>query len=173
VLRPEGKDAFSADHLAIAKYCGVVALAALAARNSGKLEAEIERLQRLVGQMQRREHGALQTSQFLKEIVDHLPMSVSVQDDKGRFALVNAVAAANLEIPAESLIGASPADFLPENDAISRREWEKSLISSGQVNSVEENMSGPMGERTWLTSHKAVRILNQPLLLTTSVDITQ
>src|SRR5439155_9852073 len=76
VLRPEGKDAFSADHLAIAKYCGVVALAALAARNSGKLEAEIERLQRLVGQMQRREHGALQTSQFLKEIVDHLPMSV-------------------------------------------------------------------------------------------------
>src|SRR5215212_1037474 len=37
----------------------------------------------------------------------------------------------------------------------------------------EENISGPAGERTLLTRRKPVRILDQPLVLSTSLDITE
>src|SRR5262249_2878500 len=109
----------------------------------------------------------------LKEIVDHLPIALTVQDPEGRFILVNDLAATNLSTPVEALIGASPADFLPPEEAASRREWELGLMESGRTNEAEENLTTPAGEQVWLTSHKPVQILDRTLLVTTSFDITE
>jgi diguanylate cyclase (GGDEF)-like protein/PAS domain S-box-containing protein len=110
---------------------------------------------------------------LLEQIVDHLPIALTVQDHDGRFILANAAAAANLAIPIKDLIGASPADFLPPAEAADRREWELKLLRSGQASTIEEQVPGPGGQETWLTWHQPVRIRDRALLLTSSLDITE
>ena len=109
---------------------------------------------------------------LLAQIVDHLPIALTVQDHHGRFILVNAAAAANLDIPENALIGASPADFLDQAEAAERRQWEINLVRSGQSSTVEEKVMGPAGEQTLLTWHQPVRLCDQSVLLTSSLDIT-
>jgi cyclic di-GMP phosphodiesterase Gmr len=110
---------------------------------------------------------------LLAQIVEHLPIALTVQDEDGRFILANAAAAANLAIPLDALVGASPADFLPPAEAADRRDWEINLVRSGKSSSIEEKIAGPSGEQTWLTCHQGVRIRDQTLLLTSSLDITE
>jgi cyclic di-GMP phosphodiesterase Gmr len=112
-------------------------------------------------------------TRLLKEIIDHLPIGLTVQDENGRFILANALAAANLGTPAEALIGASPADFLPEREAASRREWEQHLVAQGKTATGETTAPDHAGERTWLTSHRPLRVLDRTLLMSSSVDITR
>jgi diguanylate cyclase (GGDEF)-like protein/PAS domain S-box-containing protein len=109
---------------------------------------------------------------WLEQIVEHLPIAVTVQDHDGRIILANAAAAANLEIPMDALIGASPADFLAPAEAAERRDWEINLVRSGQASTIEERVAGPAGKQTWLTWHQPVRVLDRSLLLTSSLDIT-
>ena len=173
LLRAEGKADFGKGLAATARQCAVVALASLAARYGNKREAEIARLRELVEQLRRGEQGARKDNQLLQELVDHLPIGVTVQDTNGRFVLVNATAAANLATPADVLTGASPGDFLTEEEAAQRRQWEIGLVESGKSISTEENVNDGTGERTWLTSHMPVQICDQTLLLSSSLDITE
>src|ERR1700722_15695121 len=71
-------------------------------------------------------------ARLLEQIVDRLAIALTVQDRDGRFILANAAAAANLAIPIDALIGASPADFLPGAEAADRRAWEINLARSGK-----------------------------------------
>jgi c-di-GMP phosphodiesterase Gmr len=109
---------------------------------------------------------------LLEQIVDHLPIALTVQDHDGRFILANAAAAANLDIPLDSLIGASPADFLDPAAAADRREWEINLMLAGQSSTVEEKIAGPHGEQTWLTWYQPARLRDRTLVVTSSLDIT-
>ena len=173
LLRAQGKENFGDGLVAIARQCAVVALAALAARYGNRREAEIQRLDQIVEQLRRGEQGARRDSRLLQELMDHLPIGVTVQDTNGRFILVNATAAANLATPADVLTGASPGDFLPDEEAAQRRQWEIDLIQSGKPISAEENINDGTGERTWFTSHSPVHICDQTLLLSSSLDITE
>ena len=105
-----------------------------------------------------RMHSQAAPAGLLEQIVDHLPIALTVQDHDGRFILANAAAAANLEIPLDSLIGASPADFLDPAAAADRREWEMNLMLAGQSSTVEEKIAGPRGEQTWLTWYQPARL---------------
>ena len=142
-------------------------------RSSSQLEAEVQQLSLLVEQARLGEQSAQQDHRLLKEIIDHLPISLTVQDENGRFILANAMATANLAMSAEVLIGASPVDFLPKQEGANRREWEQSVIRQGKTITVEGNVSHQHGELTWLTTHKPVRILDQTLLFSSSIDITE
>ena len=170
LLRVQASKGFGEDQVAAARLCAVVALTA---RNGGKREGQIQQLTQLVEQLQLSEQSAQKDSALLRQIIDELPISLTVQGDDGRFILVNAIAAANLATPADVLIGASPGDFLPEEDAVSRREWEKGLLQSGETHTAEEDVIEADGQHIWLTSHKPARICDQALLLTSSVEITQ
>ncbi len=173
LVRAPGAADFSAGQVTAARQCAAIALATLAARKGSQLEAEVERLNLLVEQARLSEQGAVLDRRLLKEIIDHLPISLTVQDANGRFLLVNAMAAANLAMPAEVLIGASPHDFLPEPEAQSRREWEQTVIRQGETIAVEGNVCNQDGICTLLTSHKPVRILDHTLLISSSIDITE
>jgi diguanylate cyclase (GGDEF)-like protein/PAS domain S-box-containing protein len=172
LMRTQGKENFGESSITIARQCAAVAFAALAARKSDKLEAEILQLRQLAEISRQGEEDAQQSNKLLEEIIDHLPIGVTAQDENGRFFLVNAMAAANLAMPADVLTGASPADFLPEEEAAQRRQWEIDLIESGSTISTEENIKDATGERTWLTSHQPVRISDRKVLLSSSLDIT-
>jgi cyclic di-GMP phosphodiesterase Gmr len=110
---------------------------------------------------------------LLEQIVDYLPIALTVQDADGRFIVANAAAAASLAVAANELIGASPGDFLTPAEAADRREWERALLRSGKASTVEDKVAGLGGEETWLTWHQPVRLLDRNLLLTSSLDITE
>lgn len=114
----------------------------------------------------------LQDLHLLKMILDHLPISLTVQDSEGKFVLANAMAAADLAVSIEKLLGKSPADFLSEPEAISRREWEQSVIAGGKTIMAETAVPDHDGSRILLTSHTPVFITNNTLLVSSSVDIT-
>lgn len=111
--------------------------------------------------------------QLLKMILDHLPISLTVQDSGGRFILANALAIADLAVSAERLLGSSPADFLSEKEAISRRQWEQSVVAGGKTITAETRVTDAEGERILLTSHTPVFITNNTLLISSAVDITK
>ena len=173
LLRTPKTQEFSDYHMAVAKQCATVAMATLVASKAGQLETENRSLKAIAERNPQNGHSLPQDSRLLKKIIDELPISLTVQDNSGRFVLANAMAAAHLAINAEALIGASPADFLPEQEAASRQQWEQSLFERGEMVTVENNVSGQQGERTWVTSHKPVRILDQTLLISSSIDITE
>jgi diguanylate cyclase (GGDEF)-like protein/PAS domain S-box-containing protein len=170
--RDAGKADFDEAEVAFARQCAVVALAAIAAHHGKDLASETERWRRQVEDLQRSAHEAEHDRTFLKDIVDALSIGLTVQDEGGRFVLVNKLAAANLETPAAALIGASPADFLSEEEAAQRRQWEVDLLRSGETVTVEENAPSTTDERTWLTSHTPATIAGRTLLISAALDIT-
>ena len=103
--------------------------------------------------------------------MDLLPIGLTVQSQNGRFILVNGVAAVNSRLRADALIGASPADILSGDQAAERRRQDAGVLPIDKMITAEETV-GPDGERTLLTSHKSVRIFDEILLLSASLDIT-
>jgi cyclic di-GMP phosphodiesterase Gmr len=173
LVRVQGQKNFSDNHLAVAKQCATVALAMLVTRKGTELEAENQRLKVIVQHGRPDGQSPQQDGHLLKEIIDELPISLTVQDDTGRFILANAMAATNLAMPADRLIGASPADFLPPQEAVRRREWEQNLIRQHKTVIVETNVVDQNGDRTWMISHKPIRILDRTLIISSSIDITE
>ncbi|KAA5610430.1 EAL domain-containing protein [Rhodovastum atsumiense] len=155
MLRPLDAPGFSRDDVVLARKFALLASHALAARHANQSEAESRRLQRLTEQLRTSEQAAQRNANLLQEIVNLLPLSLTVKDAAGRLVLVNDAAAA------------APAPAA----AASRQEAD--IIAAGQQVTEEETSAGPEGERTFLTSRKPVRILEESLLLTASLDITE
>jgi cyclic di-GMP phosphodiesterase Gmr len=110
--------------------------------------------------------------QMLQKIVENMPIGLTVQTEDGRFVIANKIAAANLGMRAKDLIGASPSEFLPEEEAASRRQWEQDIIRQDEVVTVEASVPDDNREQTWMISHKSIRVCNETFLVASSVDIT-
>ena len=142
--------------------------------NDFPLESDDQNQQsRLPEQTQLSEPDPRQENRLLREIIDHLPIGLTVQDDSGQFILANAVAAANLGTSGKILVGASPADFLSKEEAISRRDWERNVLLRGEQIAVETRFPNQGDDRAWLTLHKPARILDRPLLISSAIEITE
>lgn len=110
---------------------------------------------------------------MLRSVIDRLPLGVTVQDARGRFLVVNDLAAAAIGVTADALIGRSSADILPDQEATSRREWELSILQGARAITVEEPVASPDGERVWRVTHEPVRLGEQAVLISSSMDITE
>lgn len=169
--RRAGLPGFSAWHIVLARHYAVLALALCGLRGGENARAERDELRRL-NNILRADLGSGADDVLLTAIIEQLPIGVTVQDEAGQFILVNPVAAANLEMAPQSLIGQSPANFLSPEEAAQRRQWELGLMQSGEPCTIEENHVDGTGERTWLTSHRAVYVGGRAFLMSTSSDIT-
>jgi c-di-GMP phosphodiesterase Gmr len=103
---------------------------------------------------------------LLKDVLRLLPAGVTVQDEHGRFILMNDVAAAQLG-PPESV---SPARSPQLNQ---RRAQAVELIREGRAAIAEESVDDGAHKQVLLTSHRPVRIDGRPLLLSCSADISE
>jgi c-di-GMP phosphodiesterase Gmr len=100
---------------------------------------------------------------ILRDILRLLPNSVTVQDEQGRFLLVNDAAAAQFGVAA-----AEPARC---SEALNqRRETGMEALRSGRM-AVTEDITG--GKQVLLTTHRPVRIADRNLLLSSSADISE
>jgi cyclic di-GMP phosphodiesterase Gmr len=103
---------------------------------------------------------------ILRDVFRMLPSGVTVQDQQGRFLLVNDAAAAQLGMA--SAVSAAPAS----KELGDRRETALALLRAGRAAVTEELVtSGPV-RQVFLTAHRPVRIAGRHLLLSSSVDIS-
>jgi len=104
---------------------------------------------------------------LLRDVLKMLPAGVTVQDEHGRFVLMNDAAAAQLADAAETHDGttSSPLD--------QRRESGRILLRDGRPAVTEEQIPGTAGPQTLLTTHRPVRIGDRKLLLSSSADISE
>jgi diguanylate cyclase (GGDEF)-like protein len=111
---------------------------------------------------------ALETElNILRDVFRMLPTGVTLQDEQGRFLLVNDAAATQL-----GTASAGPA--APASKELSdRREAAIAMLHVGRAAVTEESVtSGPV-RQVFLTAHRPVRIADRDLLLSNSVDISE
>jgi c-di-GMP phosphodiesterase Gmr len=100
---------------------------------------------------------------ILRDVLRMLPSGVTVQDEQGRFLLMNDAAAVQL--------GIMPAG--PSGELDHRRQTGIELLRTGRAVVAEECFtSGPV-KQILLTSHRPVHIANRNLLLSSSADISE
>jgi diguanylate cyclase (GGDEF)-like protein len=104
---------------------------------------------------------------MLRDVLRMLPTGVTVQDEEGRFLLINDAAAAQLGID-EGQQGELAASQLRE-----RQEAGLALLRAGRAAIAEATVTGSKGEQVLLTAHRPVRIAERNLLLSSSADISE
>src|SRR5258708_7443188 len=105
---------------------------------------------------------------LLNEIVRMLPTAVTVQDEHGRFLLVNDAAAARWKVSAEDLLAVPPNAPLATAELTRRREACIELLRADRAAVTEECVTDGHVRRTFLDAHRPVRIADAKLLLTSS-----
>jgi cyclic di-GMP phosphodiesterase Gmr len=104
---------------------------------------------------------------MLRDVFRMLPSGVTVQDEQGRFLLINDAAAAQLGMAA-----GEPA-ALSSKQLDHRRETGIELLRSGRPAVAEECVSNGQVKQVLLTTHRPVRIADRHLLLSSSADISE
>jgi diguanylate cyclase (GGDEF)-like protein len=103
---------------------------------------------------------------ILRGVFKMLPAGVTVQDEQGRFLLVNDVAAEQLGIAVDGPVA-------PDSKELThRRETGLELLRTGRPAVVEEWVTGGEVKQLLLTAHRPIRIGDRDLLLSSSADIT-
>ena len=104
---------------------------------------------------------------LLRDVLRLLPTGVTVQDEDGRFLLINDAAAAQLGIAAGQS-GEFGSKHLNE-----WREMGLELLRAGRTTVAEAAVTGTNGEQVLLAAHRPVRIAGRNLLLSSSTDISE
>src|SRR5665647_1314877 len=104
---------------------------------------------------------------ILRDVLRMLPAGVTVQDEHGRFLLVNDAAAAHLRIAAGD--PAAP----PSPELSQRRETGLELLRTGRAAVTEECVNSGEARQILLTAHLPVRIADRNLLISSSTDISE
>jgi diguanylate cyclase (GGDEF)-like protein len=112
--------------------------------------------------LEAREIEARQSRELLAEILDALPLGLTLQNEHGEIVLANLTAADELGRAAGSVGDAPP--LVPQDTA---------PPMTTEASGVEENTNHGAHVRTWLTSRKPVRILGHDMVMSTSLDITE
>jgi len=104
---------------------------------------------------------------LLRDVFRMLPTGITVQDERGRFLLVNDAAAAQLGLAD----GQSSA--LASKPLTDRREAGLAFLRAGRAAVAEECVTAGQGKQVLLTAHRPVRIADRNLLLSSSTDISE
>jgi len=104
---------------------------------------------------------------ILRDVFRMLPTGVTVQDEQGRFLLVNDAAAAQLGMAGSEL--EAPAS----RELDHRRKTGMELLRTGSHAVAEECVNSDQARQVFLTTHRPVRIADRNLLLSSSADISE
>jgi diguanylate cyclase (GGDEF)-like protein len=104
---------------------------------------------------------------ILRDVFRMLPTGVTVQDEQGRFLLVNDAAAAQLRMAGSEM--EAPAS----KELDHRRTTGMELLRTGSHAITEESVNSDQARQVFLTTHRPVRIADRNLLLSSSADISE
>jgi len=103
---------------------------------------------------------------ILRDVFRMLPTGVTVQDELGRFVLVNDAAAAQFGIAVGEPVSADSKELAR------RREAGLELLRAGHPASIEEWVTNGDVKQALLTAHRPVCIADRNLLISSSIDIS-
>jgi c-di-GMP phosphodiesterase Gmr len=104
---------------------------------------------------------------LLRDILRQLPAGVTVQDEDGRFLLINDAAAAQLGL------AAGQGDDLAAKHLNERRAAGLELLRDGRAAVAEVTGAGSNGAQVLLAAHRPITIGGRNLLLSCSADISE
>jgi c-di-GMP phosphodiesterase Gmr len=166
--RAPGTPGFDRQHVALARRCALLASHALATRVAHQSEVESRRLRELTQQLRLSEQVARRNADLLNEVVNMLPVGLTVQDQDGRCLLINDTAAAAIGEPALALRGRRPMSHNAEAQRVLMQRLEQ-----GRTHVAEREVAVAGKTLTLLSTDKPVRIFDERLLLSTWLDITE
>jgi c-di-GMP phosphodiesterase Gmr len=134
------------------------------------LDSELDRLSEYL-EISKNELEARQELRFLHSIINLMPVGLTVRSQHGKCLLANESAAYLSIAPKLASEAPSPASENPAKNGDAINPWAN-IIRSGLTTTTEERVGEGHNERIFLTCHKPVRIDNEPLLLSASVDYT-
>jgi c-di-GMP phosphodiesterase Gmr len=102
---------------------------------------------------------------MLRDVFRLLPGGVTLQDEQGRFLLVNDAAAMQLGITTTAPSQSKELEH--------RRNTGIEVLRSGRAAATEESVTHGKAKQVFLTTHRPVRIADRDLLLSSSADITE
>ena len=122
-------------------------------------KSEVERLPGLLEMASKSEIEARRALSLLTQILNQLPVALTVQSEDGTTLLANE-RASTLHGGGTAAVeaAATPVDAGAADDAVSV---------------AEDRVAGPNGERTLLTYRKSARILDHALSLSATIDFTE
>jgi cyclic di-GMP phosphodiesterase Gmr len=171
LVRVENKEPFAEDEIAAARQFAPLCSAALALQDVDQVKAEVEQLRDLVDDLRRNDTRAAQNLDVLWAILDALPISLTLQDSDGRVILNNR---AGDDSAARER---SDASTNGDRTGIEAASWAASDDSASDELTTrlmtEEHIDGAAGKRTLLTYRGVIHVDDNPLQLSTSVDITE
>jgi c-di-GMP phosphodiesterase Gmr len=170
LTRAEGQEPFTNADAAAVRHFAPLGSAALALASTERAEREVEETRRRLDEAHRTEHSAKRDCDVLRTLIDALPVSVTLYDLDGRLILANAVADQTSD--SGRPVAPSPGDGFVGSDP-SGHPHATALIDGDSPVLAEEQVSGAGGTRTLLTWQNHLRIGDEPLLLRSSVDITE
>lgn len=174
LLRALGDEGFNRNHIDLARRFSVLASHALATRFARETAAESHRLRELTEQLKQSERLANRNASLLHELVNVLPVGVSVLDEQGTLLIANDVASSIYGRPANELIGkvSFALDGCNAEIEAERRRLFLEQLGCGEQLTREKTVYTAGAEQTLLVTDKPVRIHNESLLLSASLDIT-
>src|SRR5579863_1918058 len=104
---------------------------------------------------------------LLRDILRQLPAGVTVQDEDGRFLLINDAAAAQLGL------ASGQGDDLAAKHLDERRAAGLELLRDGRSKVVEMAGAGSNGAQVLLAAHRPINVAGRNLLLSCSADISE
>ncbi len=113
------------------------------------------------------EYALANELRILRDVFRMLPTGVTVQDEQGRFLLVNDAAAAQLGMAGREM--EAPAS----KELDHRRKTGMELLRTGSHAVAEECVNRDQARQVFLTTHRPVRIAERNLLLSSSADISE
>jgi c-di-GMP phosphodiesterase Gmr len=170
LTRAQGQQPFTVAEAAAVQHFASLASAALALAITERAEREVDDAQRRIDEAHRTERRAKRDYEVLRALIDALPVSVTLHDLDGHLILANA--AADQTSDADCLVAQSPPDGFLGADAGSHPYAAAPAESKTSV-LAEEQISAPTGTRTLLTWRTHLHIGGEPLMLRSSVDITE
>jgi cyclic di-GMP phosphodiesterase Gmr len=107
---------------------------------------------------------------LLRQIIELLPVGLTLRSQDGRLILCNAAATPNVGSTERTITG-HDGNLLPMRSGATRRAHD--IVPLGEISRVEETAADGTAERTLWTSQRSVRINDETVVLSASVDITE
>jgi len=109
------------------------------------------------GQQQRLQHvfqfdQQIQSTSFIKTLLESSPDAIFMKDCAGRYLLVNATAARVLQLPADAIIGRRDDELFPADVAKRFMEDDQRVLAAGESVTIEEEVPVDDQTHTFLTT---------------------
>nr|WP_290221302.1 PAS domain S-box protein [Trichocoleus desertorum] len=123
-------------------------LEAKVAERTAELTRMNQQLQQEILQHQATAEKLQESHALLRTVIDHIPDHIFVKDVSGRFVLVNAAIANDLEQPLEVLLGKQDNELFGAEIAAQLRAKDLQIIRAGVAETFEESFHTATGEFT-------------------------